>query len=899
MTARLQTVRRTAIPVLIALLVAMVLAAVAAPAPAQSTIAAVPGSAGTDTMLPATDSAVTVSGRDQFADLQITVNQTRDLVNQAVSISWTGGRPTIQTPRRFSGNYLQIMQCWGDDDGSVPGSPGPPPEQCVQGAAAASSEGGVARFFPPSTEAMGRTMSKTGWASFDPSKGFLDSRTGRVWRNFRSVDGTEVGVHIDPTFNPALSAGSFWLNPYYDITTSNEVAGVLTGPNGKGSTSFEVATGVESSGLGCGQTLVPAGGGTPRIPKCWLVVVPRGTPTEENAGTPFAASADVFGVMTSPLSDAAWRNRIAIPLDFQAIGSSCSLAAKDRRLVGSELIASAVASWQPALCATPGSPPYSFATIPDAQARQVITAPTAGAPGMAVASRPIDPASVDPSSPAVYAPLTLSGVVVGFAIDRSPKVDAPQAEQDLNAVSVADMNLTPRLLAKLLTQSYRNQVAIVNPGAPYPWADANPADLGQDPDFLQFNPEFALLNSTSSKNLGGLLNLGRNSDLAYQVWRYVLADPEAKRWLDGEPDAWGMSVNPVYATTAAANSNGLAFADPVPESFPKADPYCFLSAPINGDVVPPAVCGTDWLPYVGSLLEAARFTRLGDDRAKVSLNPFALTPDQAWKRYEPQPVGQRTMLSLTDTASANRYGIQMARLSQAGDDGAARTFVSPTAPALAAAVKGMVPSSEPAVLEPDPSVRTPSAYPLASLTYGIIRPLTLDAAARADYAAFVDYASGAGQVAGLKEGQLPNGYAPLPQQLKDQAQAAATTIRTLEAPAPTPPTERPPAEPSSFSPSGGFGSPSAFTPSPSSSGGKTSAPAPAAAAPTPVAAAATATDDGSSGGSGLLTPIVAVARSRYVLPILATIALLAALGALEVTKRPRRAQVTPTPGAGK
>ena len=41
--------------------------------------------------LPATSSQVTVDGQGQYANLQVTVNQTQNLTNQAVSVSWTGG----------------------------------------------------------------------------------------------------------------------------------------------------------------------------------------------------------------------------------------------------------------------------------------------------------------------------------------------------------------------------------------------------------------------------------------------------------------------------------------------------------------------------------------------------------------------------------------------------------------------------------------------------------------------------------------------------------------------------------------------------------------------------------------------------------------------------------------
>jgi hypothetical protein len=57
----------------------------------------VEGSQGTDASLPPTSSAKTISASDvlgansPFAGLSITVNQTSQLSNQAVSITWTGG----------------------------------------------------------------------------------------------------------------------------------------------------------------------------------------------------------------------------------------------------------------------------------------------------------------------------------------------------------------------------------------------------------------------------------------------------------------------------------------------------------------------------------------------------------------------------------------------------------------------------------------------------------------------------------------------------------------------------------------------------------------------------------------------------------------------------------------
>lgn len=867
--SRARTLARRVRNASLGLLAAVALTSVAAPAKSDGPI---PGSAGIDTSLPATDSQVTVRGRGPYSDLAITVNQTRDLVNQAVSVTWSGAAPTTRGASRFDGHYLQLMQCWGDDDGTTPENPGPPPEQCVQGATDAVYGGRNLGVFPAGGFALERIISRQDFAGYDPAVGHLDARTGLVWMPFRAVDGTTVDVHYDPDFNPAIVGGSYWLEPYFNAITTNEIAGGRTGPNGTGAELFEVTTGLESSGLGCGQRVQPVAGSSPKIPRCWLVVVPRGDPAEENQGTPFPASAGVF---TSPLSPAAWQHRIAIPLEFNALDSACELSADQRRISGSELAVGAVSSWQPKLCATPGLPPFAYGSVGDTTARQQLLSGVTGAPGMVVVSRPIDPALVDPANPVVYAPLSVSGTVIGFNVERTPRFDADPEEERLRGVRVAEINLTPRLVAKLLTQSYRSQTAIKAP-PPYEWVRGNPAHLGLDPDFLQFNPEFALLEG-GGKNLGGLVLPARSSDAARQIWEWVLADPEAAAWLGGTPDPWGMQVNPVYATAAAANSTGAAFGDPVPELFPKSDPHCYQGSPqgAGGSIVPPPLCGTDWLPYAQSMRDAARLARAADDGARTQADPFAISADKVYRPDGPQILGSRAILALTDSASAVQYGLQSARLSRAGDDGADRAFIAADEPGLTAGVASMVPGPVPTVLEPEPTGADPAAYPLTVVTYAAVAPLSLDAAARTQYAAFVDYAAGPGQVPGHELGQLPPGYAPLSAAQRTQATAAAVAIREMQAPvAPTDATPDSPA--SSFGPSTD-GSPLARSGSrgsvePAATGGSTPAePAPA-----------------DRSGSALATPILALARSRYALPGLGVLALLSALGALEITKRPRR-----------
>jgi hypothetical protein len=860
----------------------------------------VPGSAGVDTSIPATDSQVTVKGRGRFADLEITVNQTRNLTTQAVSVTWKGGSPTLEGPGRFASNYMQIFQCWGDDDGTVPDNPGPPPEQCVQGAIGGQFGGLPGGLFPAGVM-LSRVISREGWANFDPSRGVLDPKTKNLWLPFNSVSGQSVPIQVNSSFSPEDPDSRFWLNDLYNIITTNEIPGGATGPDGTGAELMQLLTGVQSTGLGCGQRVQPTADGGRKVPRCWIVVVPRGTPTEENVGTPFEVNADQAGVATSPVAPTSWANRIAIPLEFNPIDSPCSLQNDERRLVGNELFFPAIASWQPALCATPGAPPYSYAPVSDASARRQLLAPGAASSGMSVISKPLEAETVKPSNPVVYAPLAGLGLVVGFNYERLPNPSGPEAAQRLAGVRVAEMNLTPRLVAKLLTQSYTEQLNI-NSRPPYEWDDSNPPHLGQDPDFVRFNPEFELLLVANARTFGGLSLPAGNSDAAAQVWEWILEDPEARAWMDGQPDEWGMRVNPIYSTSDELNPSGISFAASPPTSFPKGDPYCYQAPTLAASgVVPPLLCGTDWLPYARGFGDVGQIVRTATDGARIVENPFALTPSDVWKREAPQFVGRRAMLGLTDTATATQFGLQVARLSRAGDNGPEREFVAPDGDGLTKGLATLKPRSDPGFLEPSTEA-APGAYPLTTLVYGAVTPLSLDADARDEYADLIEYAAGPGQTQGLAQGQLPRGYVPLNETLRAQALSAATSVRSLTAPPPAP---VPPPPPQTQLPA-----PTNST-SGSTRGGQSSRPTPAAEqvveeSPPPETEEdkpvepADETVADADDAPAVLTPILAVGRSRYAVAGLGVVALASLLGALEITKRPRRrtGQLDPTAAGG-
>ncbi len=221
----------------------------------------------------------------------------------------------------------------------------------------------------------------------------------------------------------------------------------------------------------------------------------------------------------------------------------------------------------------------------------------------------------------------------------------------------------------------------------------------------------------------------------------------------------------------------------------------------------------------------------------------------------------------------------------------------------------------------------PGAYPLTVVTYAATKPLSLDATGRTEYAAFLDYAAGPGQVSGSEYGELPSGYLPLPAELRSRTTAAAVEVRTMAAPSPTTTTPPPAAvEPASVvvssqpSAAGGGagavgssaasttsgGRPSSGSPGSSASSGssgssaqptgevapETTVEVPSSEVPDTTVSSSSATSDRSvpptTAAQVAMTPASDPGTSRFVVVGVGVLAIAGALGSLEITKRTRR-----------
>lgn len=643
----------------------------------------------------------TKSGEGRFADLKITVSQTEHLRNQVVAVSWSGFEQTTELTGNFSTNYLQIMQCWGGTDE-------PERETCQFGGLINDSRGGFA--------SASRQVSY-GSGLVDPLE-TLKQAPG----SFEAVR-----VPFDPVDGEPTDEVK---NGYFDQYSTNEVPFARSSAEGAGTEYVEIQTAREAPGLGCGAA-------TPDGPRpCWLVVVPR---DDLEVNGQHAENTDERRLISSPLSASNWKSRIAFRLSFDPIAVSCPIGAAEQRLLGHEEISEAIVSWQPALCGATGSI-FGFSQLGDTQARSQVLGDK---PWLSVVADPVEPEQITDGRMLTYAPVGISGIGIAFNIDRVPALEAPERVQQKRGTKVLDLKLNARLVAKLLTQSY-NLAALSRPDA----IAGNPLTLSDDPEFLALNPEFKDLAFMKIRQITNPLGL---SDANGALWAWVASHKDARDFVAGKPDPWGMKINPAYKGMSLDRHD-----------FPRADSGC-RAGPEPGN----PLCPLDALAYAADFHEAGRGAARGDTLERA--NWESVPP--GWKKNAPQLSGERQVLALVDTATAARYQLPMASLVNA-----AGQYVAPTEVSMAAALGGLEKTAVAGVEVIDPAYRNASAYPLTSISYAVTAPRLLEAGEAKAYAGFLRFATTDGQVRGIGPGQLPAGYVPLTAALRKLAADAADLI---------------------------------------------------------------------------------------------------------------------------
>jgi len=659
---------------------------------------------------------------DVLHDLAITVSQTSNLTHQGIVLSWSGA--PVTSSGEYANNFMQVMQCWGDEGA-------PTPDQCQFGSPSSAIESQIGNGVGA------RSLS----TDADPNQVYSSDL-----RIPPTPDNPFLRVYSYP-FKHVNGTRTFNYQQFFTANTTNEVTAARTGSDGTGQLTFEVQTSLEAPHLGCGADIAQSDGTSyPR--SCWLVVVPRTTVNVDGSLGSTNAGGRIWG---SPFSASNWRDRIVIPLGFQSVSQACPIGQHERRLVGSEAVSNAITSWQPALCGSGTT--YGYSLIGDDEARTQIVGQAEGASRLGFMSEPLT-SEQSQSKPMLYAPVTQSAIVVAYSIDYSLYRDAPIYAK--NGTKLTNLVLNARLIAKLLTQSYR--VDVPGRASSEPALATNPFSLNKDPEFIALNPDFQYW--TEGYPSGLFVALG-SSDLNKHVWEWLRADADAKAFLQGEADPYGMKINPAYLALGLAGGA-------VPVSFPKADLTTALS---TSELDEPGYGTLDMRPYYNDLNETAYRVLRADGNNKTNWD-ITKVPAR-YVAIPAQPAGERFVLAITDSSSAARYGLDTAALvNRAGE------AVSPTTGAITKAINARAKSSVAGVSVPDFSKQTAGAYPLAEVAYAALNVCDADAQSRSDYAKFLSYVAGAGQTPGLDVGNLPLGYLPLTSAQRAIDKSVASTLRS-------------------------------------------------------------------------------------------------------------------------
>ena len=533
-----------------------------------------------------------------------------------------------------------------------------------------------------------------------------------------------------------------------------------------------------------------------------------------------------------------WRNHISVPLAFDPEGAVCSVTSGKKPIYffGSYLANQVTGQWAPKFCNDTSLTPLRHVEISEPQAKNLLD--VRSVEGALQALPPDTPFSY----PVVQAPVALTGYGIVFVIDHR------------DGSKWTTLRLNPRLIAKLLTHSYPGQPAIAGD---YPALVRNANDIGRDPEFQALNPDL-LPESYSGTVASTLYMLNKPTDATFALTQWINSDKEARDWLNGYPDPWGMVVNPTYRNMVLPVTQWPELDGFIPPSV-QAQNSCLADNPVP------------WFIQVsGATDQSNRVTlnmQFGISNSKTVCKD-AGSPVENLVSIGRMPPGQRLILGLIPLADAARYQIDVAELQtsskfvpgQRFTDATGRTFASATTQSLTNAATLMKPNVGLGTWElkfADVAASTKPAYPGTMLVSADVPTSGLSSGDANAYKSFLDYAVGPGQTPGTSFGTLPEGYVPLSDKplssFKAYTLRAAAAVQAQKGFVPgvdgsgTPPSPSPSATPSASAPA----SPS---PTPIATPVYTSQPPPLDVTPSPLPSTGSQTPTPPSSPAPTITP---------------------------------------------
>jgi hypothetical protein len=506
-----------------------------------------------------------------------------------------------------------------------------------------------------------------------------------------------------------------------------------TARNGTGVAFIQLLTAEEAPQLGCNLghecslVIEPAQGGNIFTGNC-------------NDHSQDIGETAVGQVAFTTYGKCSWRDRIIVPLKFERTPTDCPVHNPDFSVIGSPMTARAMLSWQTALCsaASPEFIQYDSAQNEPLAREDFVT----GTDSVALTTLPLT--GEHSPRPFVYAPVAISAESIAFWIDN-PKTGKP----------LTHLKLDPRLVLKLLTQSYNFENESCGHGVKDTRGagcdnavDSDPESLFVDPEFKRLNPHVAYVGDGFQVPTV----LSGESDMTWELTSWIAANKAAKEFADGAYDPWGAHVNTDYLDMTLP-TNTLSPMDSYPPVAHRYDPVFPLSsvAQYQVDNWYPA---TNWQPDVYG-------------------NYDALTPEV---------TGDRALFAILDDADAAAYELPVASI-----ENSAGQYIAPTSASMTAALSNMTTrksrngrtqqvrfTDSRKFLKHHTSVS--NAYPLTMVIYAMVPTGGISKKKAAKIAQWLDFVANDGQRSGYGPGLLPPGYLPLTAAMRAQTLKAASEV---------------------------------------------------------------------------------------------------------------------------
>lgn len=736
----------------------------------------------------------------------VNVSNTTGLRNgQVVRVSWTGAHPTggVVSQQQLASAAQQeypvvLMECRGVDSTAVPVSEQLSTQTCWTGSVAERRATSLGQFPPMWNLDAYNPSSEQGVAVNVPNPipaactampGFTQLPY-EYWLPFVNTSGQSFSI------GPQGCAGS---PP--EMLTGIENANLIpsdttyanTAPDGTGTTKFTIVTSETNASLGCSQSvacslvIVPIEGiscsSNPTVPSApqYSCENPGDfAPGELNMGqNPYGPAQAVTGAFWWSQSN--WQRRISVPLNFATPADACSVnSSAPVEFYGSELLVQATQQWNPYFCLNPKLFNVDDVQLSEPQAKDSVKQ---GFIEAAIEGSPPPVPSGQSSyftTPTVQAPIGVTGFAIAYSIDNS------------DGTPYTQLKLDPRLLAKLMTESYyaTNNIQTGESGIAN-----NPQSVFDDPEFKALNPSFHLPGGVQPAPAATLFNILTRSDVIWSLTSYINDDPEARAWLNGSRDPWGMTVNPAYlGIQLPVNAWPLLDTNMSgPDYTTAANPSCYLAL-VSQSVKKDANGGTQVVETpiqpIRPLIDSPQ-----DTLAKVAYNmEYAIAASQIvcnnstinpnYVALGPEYLGSRFLIGVVSLPVADELDLSTAALQsyggpqeiQTSDQSAfvaGRTFVSPRNADGSTNVAGLKAAAQ--MLTADPSVgswtlpygdfssgaNAKSAYPGTMVMSADIPTKGLPSMDAQNYGQYLLYAATIGQTVGSAVGDIPSGYLPM------------------------------------------------------------------------------------------------------------------------------------------